>query len=387
MLRNRILIGLCWILSLVGISFYGGNITYGLFIMITLLPVMSGVYLLFVYLRFSVYQRLEGKTFVTGHAIPYFFTLQNENHFAFAGVRVYFHSDFSSLFGLDEQSEYELLPGTGIEKDTVLICRYRGSYEVGISMVEITDFLRLFRVRYHNREPLTVTVDPDIIPLKDAAGTRLARLLLRDSLRGENRPDIPVREYAPGDSIRSLQWKAIAREQKLLVRQYTGEQQESVGILLSTFRRSDKAAEYLPIENRMLEIALSLSDYTTSHNIPTISFTRTDALSVSRIDSHASFEGYYRSLCRLSYASAYRDEALFTEAGRHEPLRSTGTVFMILSEYTAEAEHFASILSGNGTDVIIYLVTMDRSNAIPETSLSGVEIVSVTPDDRLQEVL
>lgn len=57
MLRNRILIGLCWILSLVGISFYGGNITYGLFIMITLLPVMSGVYLLFVYLRFSVYQR------------------------------------------------------------------------------------------------------------------------------------------------------------------------------------------------------------------------------------------------------------------------------------------------------------------------------------------
>ena len=92
MKRNRICIFLLWILSLVGISCYGGAVSYGFFIMVPLIPVMSFLYLLCVKLRFSIYQKLEGKTFVSNHAIPYFFTLQNEEWFAFASVKVFFSS-------------------------------------------------------------------------------------------------------------------------------------------------------------------------------------------------------------------------------------------------------------------------------------------------------
>ena len=158
MLRNRIIVGLLWIVSLVGITFYGGTISYGFFIAVTLLPLLSLCYLLSVRLRFSIYQKLEGKTFVSNHAIPYFFTLQDEAKFAFAGVKVFFYSDFSSLTELRDGIEYELFPDTGITRDTTLICKYRGSYNVGIRSVEITDFLRLFRMRYKNKEPLEVFI-------------------------------------------------------------------------------------------------------------------------------------------------------------------------------------------------------------------------------------
>ena len=46
---RRGIVFLLWILSLVGISFFGGTISYGFFWAITFIPVISIVYLLFVY--------------------------------------------------------------------------------------------------------------------------------------------------------------------------------------------------------------------------------------------------------------------------------------------------------------------------------------------------
>ena len=54
-LRRWGLLGL-WLLSLVAISFYGGAVSYGFFFGLTLVPVVSAVYLLAVYLRFKIYQ-------------------------------------------------------------------------------------------------------------------------------------------------------------------------------------------------------------------------------------------------------------------------------------------------------------------------------------------
>ena len=66
MLRNRLIVLLLWILSLVAITFYGGPVSYGFFLLITLLPVASALYLVYVCLRFRIYQRLIGKTFTAG---------------------------------------------------------------------------------------------------------------------------------------------------------------------------------------------------------------------------------------------------------------------------------------------------------------------------------
>lgn len=63
--------------------------------------------------------------------------LMNEFPFAFAGVRVGFFSSFSSIKGLNDDEEYELLPKTGIREDTELVCKYRGEYEVGIDPKQV----------------------------------------------------------------------------------------------------------------------------------------------------------------------------------------------------------------------------------------------------------
>ena len=93
-LRRWILFGL-WFLSLVTISFYGGAVSYGFFFGVTFVPVVAVVYLLCVYFRFKIYQRLESRNVVCGQLVPYFFVLQNDDHFAFTSVGVRLFSSFS----------------------------------------------------------------------------------------------------------------------------------------------------------------------------------------------------------------------------------------------------------------------------------------------------
>lgn len=387
MKRNRIILCLLWILSLVGISFYGGTVTYGFFIMVTLIPLLSYGYLLAVRLRFSIYQRLEGKTFVSNHAIPYYFTLQNEDWFAFASVRVHFHSDFSSVLDLKDGEEYELLPGDEITRDTTLICRYRGTYLVGIKSVEITDLLRLFRIHYRNPEPLEVTIYPQTVSLTELRSINLSRILSREYPSGRSVPDLNVRDYLPGDDRRRIHWKATARSQHLMTRLETGEEQQNISIILSTCRYSTKPADYLPPENRMLEIALALSRFFVLQGIPVRAYHRSDSLVSSGISDNITFADYYELLAKLAFFPTEKDSLLFDSLRNVEDVLSGRAAFLIIARWTAASEDFVRLLNANGVSVVVYLVS-DETSGIPEgLSLPRTEIIAVPADVKLEEVL
>ena len=99
---RRFILLLLWILSLVGITFYGGAISYGLFWGITLIPVLSLVYLLFVFMQFRIYQEIGSRIIVCKQPVSYFFILQNETVYAFAGLSVRLFSDFSYVTDMPE---------------------------------------------------------------------------------------------------------------------------------------------------------------------------------------------------------------------------------------------------------------------------------------------
>lgn len=163
MRKNRIIWFCLWVLSLVGISFRGGAVTYGFFIALTLVPPVSLLYLLAVYAMFHIYQELERRFVTVNEPVRYRFALVNECPLQFVSIRVRFFSSFSSITDLDDETEYELRPHTRIEKETRLICRYRGEYEIGIREIEIQDYFRLFRIRYRNKECIHAVVKPQLI--------------------------------------------------------------------------------------------------------------------------------------------------------------------------------------------------------------------------------
>ncbi|MBP5607771.1 MAG: DUF58 domain-containing protein, partial [Lachnospiraceae bacterium] len=241
--------------------------SYGFFTILTILPLILFIYLLAVFIFFRIYQQIDSINLVAGQPVPFYFTLMNEYHFGFCSIKVHFFTSYSKINALDEDAEYELLPGTGIKKNTQLICRYRGEYEVGIKKVEITDFLRLFRFRYNNRETLRVAVKPDLIKLEEIKSMDLSQTMFKNAFINPTEPDIEVRKYSGGDDVRMINWKASARSGELLVRKMTAREREGVCIINSSKRVGEDMSVYLPLENKILELTIALAYFFASKNI------------------------------------------------------------------------------------------------------------------------
>ena len=298
MRRNRIIWLVFFIMSVVAISFYGGSVSYGIFFVLTAIPVVSLLYILLVIVWFKIYQKLEGRNVVANHRTDFYFTLQNESLLAFAGIRVLFYSDYSTIDGLDDRIEYELAPHSGIRKQTGLICRYRGEYEVGIRTIIVTDLFRLFSISYKNKEPLRVTVRPDIVKLSTLNDRADIITSARDIGTDMTEPDVLVREYAPGDDRRMIHWKASAASGKLMVRNRIAQQRSGVAIIMDPRRIREDPAWYIPIENRMLEEAIALTLYYCSKNVRVGFMSRNIT---SDVDSMDGFESFYESMCLFDF--------------------------------------------------------------------------------------
>lgn len=70
MKRRKMVLFLLWLLSLLAISFYGGAVSYGFFFGISLIPVVSLVYLLMVHERFRIYQEIGCREVLCGQEMP-----------------------------------------------------------------------------------------------------------------------------------------------------------------------------------------------------------------------------------------------------------------------------------------------------------------------------
>ena len=274
-----------WILSLIAISFYGGAISYGFFFCVTLLPVISLIYLICVYARFRIYQEIESRTIVCRQPMPYFFTLQNGEQFVFAGISAKLFSSLSYVEKMPDAVEYELLPGEKYTFRTKLVCKYRGEYEVGVKEIVITDFFRIFRLPYRLPSTIKALVYPRMLQLEELKTlSDINTYLCRENPWMCTEADVTVRDYVQGDSLKYIHWKATAREQKLKTRNRVGEEQQGICLFFDTRRYSKKPLEYLPLENLILELVLTLGYFYARKNVTFTALYSQRGLRQSRVE-------------------------------------------------------------------------------------------------------
>ncbi len=387
MKRNWIILIALWILSLVGISYFGGPVSYGFFAAVTLVPIVSLIYLFFVFLRFKIYQRLEGRNVVANTASDFYIALQNEDFFTFSGIRILFYSSFSSISGIDDSIEYELIPHTGVKKDTKLLCKYRGEYEVGVKSIVIQDFFRLFRFTYRNREPFRVRVLPKVVQLNNVRALDPAYLNTMDAYKNASSLDAVVRDYMPGDDIRSIHWKASAREGKLLVRNTIGEEINGIGIIMDSSKCSYNPMEFLPVENKICETVLALSMYFIGHNIPVNVYSMQGDLNKHTIGGISQFDEFYKYVSTFVFDPDAGEEKLIAGVSTDRSFYSNSFVVLVLHELNETAKEMMRLLKQNNISSVVYLITDDKDEANSEADGVNSNIVLIPTDADLEEVI
>ncbi|MBO4846395.1 MAG: DUF58 domain-containing protein [Lachnospiraceae bacterium] len=386
-MKNKVslIIAGLFVLSLVGISFFGGPITYIFFFSVILVPLLSYIYIMCVIHSVKIYQRTDGRDMVCGTPSDFYITLQNEGWFSFSSLRISFFSSFSGISEIDDGVEYELPPHFSIVKKTKLLCRYRGTYCVGIKQIVVKDYLGLFSVTYKIKEPLSVIVAPAIVHLSKLEGKEIMSDADRDNMLKKTEPDIPVREYVNGDDIRFLNWKASAVMQKYMVRERKGEEKSGVAIIMDSGRYSSSEEIYLPMENTVMEHSLALTLYYVENNIPSDVIYKADHVVNTPVHDMGGFETLYSQMCDFSYQKDY-DMCLFGDE-----LRDRGGLFgyrmliFVVSKLNDQIYDAINEINTDRVPVRIYVACDDTAKEDLKMPDARMEVIVIGSDDGSKE--
>lgn len=382
MIRNRLIWLFLFVLSLVGISFYGGAVSYGFFFLMLFIPLISLIYLLVVYMTFKIYERVDKGNILAGETAPYYFTLQNEGFTGFAGIKVLFFSSFSKVFSIDDKKEYELYPTAGIRKDTFLLCKYRGEYEVGIKQVEITDFFRLFSFSYKNRETVTLQVKPAVVSLSELRDIDIDVLSYRDSATNMSAPDLPVRDYVSGDDVRRMHWKATAARGSLMVRIDAGEEKQGISVVIPPLRTSEDEFDYIPRESRILEAAVAVTLLFSKRNIPAeIIMSMSETVTVTGLEG---FEAAYERISDIKFQTDFSESVFYEDLLYKSNISRSKFVFFFVGEMTDSLKIMIERLKKENVAVVCYVC---GGKAGYSDSEQGVKIIGLPTDEKLSEVM
>ena len=383
-IRNWILLDL-WVLSLAAISYYGGAVSYGIFWGITFIPVISLLYLIFVYFNLRILQQIESRNMICGQPMPYFFVLQNDSLCVFTSISVNLFSSFSTVENLPGDTEYELLPGDKYAFETKLTCKYRGEYEVGVKEIIMTDFFRLFRIRYRIPGTIKALVLPKITRVSNLKSIdSLAALPQRTSLRERTEPDIVVRDYVTGDSLKQIHWKATAREQQLKVRNLTGEEKQGISLLWDTRRYSKAPKDYLPIEDKILETALAISIFLAEKNIPFSAYFGQRGISSAHLEGLGDFDGFYRQVSEIQFDQEENFQQTLLEITESGTLFESKVIFCVLHQLNEDVLKLAEHLGRAGSLVVLYVITDENIEDFSKQSNDRLKIIAISVNAALE---
>lgn len=385
---RRAIFGISWILSLVAISFYGGTVSYGLFFGLTLLPLVSLIYIYFVWYFYKIYQEIGSRNIVCGQPVPYYFVLQNEDWFAFAGIRILFFSDFSYVEELPEEIEYELLPGENYRYETSIVCKYRGEYDVGVKEVVISDFLGLFTFKSVVKETKKVIVAPKLIKINELQSiSDISAMMQRETLRLATEMDTVTREYSQGDALKQIHWKATAREQKLISRKMIGEEKQGVALFFDTERYEENPREYLPIENRILETVLALALFLSEKNIPVTAYCSQGEIRENNLNHVGDMEDFYREISAIRFDKKEEVQGSMDTVLQKGLLMDKLVVFFVLHKMDYEILEMTRQLTENKVIVVFYVITGQDMESFCMMSDMNRRIIAITPEEKLEEAL
>lgn len=141
----------------------------------------------------------------------------------------------------DRVMKFSMLPHASYVIKHGVKFRYRGAYELGIRCIYAYDLFRIFRVRIDINSTVDVTVTPRRCHIDDSntdAVSDSADRTLRSPYTFDKLEVSDIRNYRPGDGLKSVHWKLSSKSEELVVKDY------NTGVSKMTYIFCDMSARY-----------------------------------------------------------------------------------------------------------------------------------------------
>jgi uncharacterized protein (DUF58 family) len=141
----------------------------------------------------------------------------------------------------------------------------RGEYQFGVLNVFATSPLGLIQRRYKFAGELTVPVYPSFLQMRRyqlmVISNRLTEIGVRKVRKlGHSMEFEQIRDYVKGDDFRTINWKATARKNQLMVNAYTDEKSQQIYCVIDKSRVMKMPFEGLSLLDYAINASLVLSN-------------------------------------------------------------------------------------------------------------------------------
>ncbi len=251
----------------------GGYVSTMLFYCALLLPVASFAHLLFTYSSFRATQAVSSRIAVKGEEIIYTYELHNGTMLLYCPIRIRFYGD-TVLFKesiLSKPANWILYPKQVKKVEVAVNCKYRGNYFIGIEQISIQDYFGLFALEFHDIEKIKIMVYPQI---RDILHLKMENVMSEstESIFSFDRFDASlfsdVRDYVPGDSLKSIHWKLSAKRGKWITKSFEGSVNNKSKIMMNMDPMPFTREENIILEEYLIETAVALCRYLLENNTP-----------------------------------------------------------------------------------------------------------------------
>lgn len=280
-----------------------------LFLFVLFLPIICLLYLLLEVLTIKLYLNTSHTETEKNTPVDFSLALSNESPIPFPFVEAVITVPTDDAVRCESQrTKLSLIPFGSYVIDKKLAFAYRGSYEIGVSDIYCYDFFRMFRYRANANLFRELFVLPRRLTLaQQSAGEQMqeeTETTVRQS--GQDNTEMSdIRDYQPGDSLRSIHWKLSSKTQDVKVRQYARNAEQQTFIFVDTARRFDTTDKrYLPDINEytadgVIETALAVANYTLQQGGQSVLLTWFDSraegdLCAVRLYSTADLDGIFK---------------------------------------------------------------------------------------------
>lgn len=185
-------------------------------------------------------------------AFPFDIMVHNPRRFAaYAADVTYSYRNVFTDHTEQRKQHIWITPVIGSRIGQQLSSRYAGRVEVQIDAFVVYDLFRMFSLQDCARSGAQIMVWPAFAEAKDEELYSCVEGFPRENetkRRGTDySPDYEVREYIPGDGLKSIHWKLSAKQGRLMVRERLAAGRDKINVLLPL--GEDRKQNDLLIEN------------------------------------------------------------------------------------------------------------------------------------------
>lgn len=266
---NKIVLFIITLILLGFVVFLGGQLPYFIFYIFALSIILPLIH------SFITIKRLDGRVILPekdlyrGDDVDISYIIDNRTPFLIPYLII--DNKIQSTLTMSKSKVVTALPGKEMyrHRETISL-KKRGYFEIGEIEVTIQDIFKLFKFKKKISSQARLLVYPKTIKLNSfrTSSSQHQGELVSRSGKFEDRTRVNTfRDYVEGDNIKSIHWKLTAKKDEPMIKIFDNRVDSTIGIFLDTSITSYKEDVNNRLEDKAVDIALSIIDYCLNQNL------------------------------------------------------------------------------------------------------------------------